>query len=537
MMESKEVVNVMEDVDDAVEVSGIGGKVLQENSVMLCAEWVNPKNPRARKSERLIVPLSNESYAALLIDEDGNVDDENTKVVGADKPYGLAELDQKKPVIIVGSEINALAIQSMGGRAIAIGRERNISRLIGAIREHKEVPYLIVSIEQTEKYEPIRRELVKKLSLACIDYEEWDVHDVYNDAVDALICDQATLFERVFAAEFRKPRDTPKSGYEVDDDYINNPPMQYFPTYYDDLDEALGGGLVTGLAVIGAVPSLGKTTFCLQMAVQMAQHGQDVIYYNLESTEQSMYMRILSRLTYIIDPERAIPYNIIARKLATGEEADLLEKARMMYRETIAPHLYMYGDNADVHQIEKAVMRHCNNNGKAPVLVVDYLQYLNAPVDLSNSATDKQIIDFNIKYLKRIAHDYKTAVVVVSSYNRDGYGSTANTSLCGSGAIEYTAEISIGLIYGDMPDSKAEMDNFMSNVARMDKAGMGIAVKCDIRKGRDCGIGELEFEFVRKHYVVNPESTGAQKKQAVPQTDVQNVPLFTNHDWDKTETY
>ena len=48
------------------------------------------------------------------------------------------------------------------------------------------------------------------------------------------------------------------------------------PTGFAQLDTELDGGLYAGLYVLGAVSSLGKTTFLLQTADQIAEAGTDV---------------------------------------------------------------------------------------------------------------------------------------------------------------------------------------------------------------------------------------------------------------------
>ena len=60
-----------------------------------------------------------------------------------------------------------------------------------------------------------------------------------------------------------------------------------YPTGFPELDKALSGGLVAGLHCIGAISSLGKTTFVLQMAENMASTGIPVIIFSLE-TEVAM---------------------------------------------------------------------------------------------------------------------------------------------------------------------------------------------------------------------------------------------------------
>ena len=50
-----------------------------------------------------------------------------------------------------------------------------------------------------------------------------------------------------------------------------------YPTGFLALDKALSGGWIAGLHCIGPISSLGKTTFVLQMAENMASTGIPVI--------------------------------------------------------------------------------------------------------------------------------------------------------------------------------------------------------------------------------------------------------------------
>ena len=42
-------------------------------------------------------------------------------------------------------------------------------------------------------------------------------------------------------------------------------------TGFPQLDEILGGGLAPGLVVLGGQPGVGKSTFCLQLAENVAE--------------------------------------------------------------------------------------------------------------------------------------------------------------------------------------------------------------------------------------------------------------------------
>ena len=81
--------------------------------------------------------------------------------------------------------------------------------------------------------------------------------------------------------------------------------------------------------------------------------------------------------------------------------------------------------------------------GKAPVVIVDYLQIMARP---DQHATDKQSVDQNTMELKRISRDFKTPVIAVSSVNRANYLTPIDfESFKESGAVEYSADLVIGL--------------------------------------------------------------------------------------------
>jgi replicative DNA helicase len=66
------------------------------------------------------------------------------------------------------------------------------------------------------------------------------------------------------------------------------------PTGFQQLDAGLGGGLSSGLHCLGAVSSLGKSTFALQMADSMALRGCGVIYYSLEMSSGDINAKSIS---------------------------------------------------------------------------------------------------------------------------------------------------------------------------------------------------------------------------------------------------
>lgn len=58
--------------------------------------------------------------------------------------------------------------------------------------------------------------------------------------------------------------------------------VKHYPTGIKKLDQMLGGRLYAGLTFLGARPGMGKSTFALQIASEIAAAGSPVLFYSLE---------------------------------------------------------------------------------------------------------------------------------------------------------------------------------------------------------------------------------------------------------------
>ena len=71
-------------------------------------------------------------------------------------------------------------------------------------------------------------------------------------------------------------------------------------TGFPNLDNHLDGGVHEGLYVIGAISSLGKTTFMIQIADYISSQGQDVLYISLEMSKYEIMAKSISRHTLLL---------------------------------------------------------------------------------------------------------------------------------------------------------------------------------------------------------------------------------------------
>lgn len=204
---------------------------------------------------------------------------------------------------------------------------------------------------------------------------------------------------------------------------------------YRNLD--LITNLYPGFYVLGAVSSLGKTTFMHQMADQIACAGQPVLFFSLEQTRLELTTKSLSRIMAQVD----------ARTARTSLQ---IRKERVMAAERVynayADNVYVVENTfcATMSSIEKDVETFINEKQQKPVVVIDYLQVIQPPE--GSNKTAKDLVDMHVSRLKKLQAKHKLVMMVVSSFNRQNYLTQVDfESFKESGGIEYTADVVWGL--------------------------------------------------------------------------------------------
>ena len=210
-------------------------------------------------------------------------------------------------------------------------------------------------------------------------------------------------------------------------------------TGFSNLDE-LTGGLYPGLYVIGAISSLGKTTFIHQMGDQLAAMGDHVLFFSLEQNRLEMVTKSLSRITARNNREKAVSAIRIRGGKLTPEVIAAAEK----YNE-IADHISIIECNFDVniYSIINYTKQYMETYKVKPIVIVDYLQII-PPTDPRQS--DKEKTDNIVRGLKKLQSENDLVVFVISSLNRANYLQPIDfESFKESGGIEYTADVVWGL--------------------------------------------------------------------------------------------
>lgn len=506
---------------------GLSLATLNRFNVGYVENWQHPKVPGAPVSPRLIIPTSQYSYLAR--DTRSDLTKEQKKYskskVGKVRIFNFQVLKTAQtPIFVVEGELDALSIIDVGGEAIALGSVSNKKIFIDMLKDQKPTQPLIVAMDNDNSGAEITTELTEALKQLKIPFCELNVFYPYKDANEALNGNREAFRAAVehaqnvavqafdFGPKHFKMEVGLYSLQNLVENMEKSDKMDFFSTGFRNLDSVLDGGFYAGLYVVGAVSSLGKTTFCLQIADSIAQLGQGVLIFSLEMARNELIAKSVSRFT-LIESFREYHSKIYARttrdiltatryKSYGQAEKKLIQKAIASYAQ-FGENIYITEGIGDVgiEQIKSKVREYVELTGQFPVVVIDYLQII-AP--FSMRATDKQNVDKAVLELKRLSRDYNIPVICISSFNRDNYMAPVNvSSFKESGAIEYSSDVLIGLQYADMDYRGGETTSARQMRIRKlvndaeQNAGQGKAQRIQVKvlKNRNGSKGEVFLDF------------------------------------------
>lgn len=412
--------------------------------------WISPKTIEDQKAKgsnwlppatrRLIIPTGKGSYIARAIDPDAEIQKQKEGKVNL---FNTKALQGKRPVFITEGEIDALSVIEAGGEACALGSTSNAEMLIEHLKEQPTECTLILSLDNDEPGRNCTRKLSEGLKMAGIGFITANIAGTYKDANEAL-CGDPDAFQAAIRAAEQKASAAPDGvasymaqlmGQEISEFARASETKTGFPRF-----DQLAGGIFPGLYTIGAISSLGKTTFIHQMADQMAAAGKHVLFFSLEMSRLEMVSKSISRKMAQLDYSNAIE----SLKIRRGTTSNLMQRAAKEYAETVGDRLSIIegGFNTTVSFIGEYVRRYIEKNNARPVVIVDYLQIIQG----AQKATIREATDFNVVELKRMTRALDIPVIVISSVNRGNYLLPVDfESFKESGGIEYTADVVLGL--------------------------------------------------------------------------------------------
>lgn len=404
-------------------------------------DWTPPATPR------LIIPTDLHGYTARSIQADTEPRFKKMKEGVITTVFNSGALDNgaSRPIFIVEGEFDALSIIEAGAEAVALGSTSNKGKLLELVKGRKPTGPLIIALDNDGAGKKAAAELADGLHALGITYVTADISGDYKDPNERLQADRAGFIKTVEAAEQAAGSKPDNAAYYLSrlmaGEITRFREGAHRRTGFANLD-AVAGGIYPGLYVLGAISSLGKTTFIHQMGDQLAAAGEHVLYFSLEQSRLEMVSKSLARLT----AQRDINTAKTSLAIRSGSITPAVLEAVDAYTGAVGDRVSIIEGNFDctVEAIGEYVTRYMERNGVKPIVIVDYLQIIQA--DTKQRRSTKELIDTNVTELKRLSRGRDIPVFVVSSVNRSNYLTPIDfESFKESGGIEYTADVVWGL--------------------------------------------------------------------------------------------
>ena len=247
---------------------------------------------------------------------------------------------------------------------------------------------------------------------------------------------------------------------------------QGLQTGFIDLDEKQGfrpGDLV----VLAARPGMGKTALALNLMERVAlKGGHGVLMFSLEMPGEQLITRLLSA-------HARIAHDSLRRGILSAEDRRRLTHSGAAFRNA-----RIFVDDSSQPSLAqiRAKARRLKRDGNLDMIIVDYLQLLNAKAESRQNE-----IALISRTLKAIARDLKVPVLALAQLNRKAEERSDHkpmlSDLRESGAIEQDADL-VMLLWRD--------DYYGETEENRDMAMMSIA------KNRHGSTGEVRLRFTKK---------------------------------------
>ncbi|MEN9921005.1 MAG: hypothetical protein RL538_898 [Candidatus Parcubacteria bacterium] len=283
------------------------------------------------------------------------------------------------------------------------------------------------------------------------------------------------------AQKFRPIGTSLKEAWERFEHLSANPELKRgVPSGFTALDNLLSGFQKSDLIILAARPSMGKTTFALDLARNAALlHQKSVGIFSLEMSDQQLVDRMLAAESGVDS------WKLRTGRLSTDHEYESLQNAMQKLHK------------APIHIIDEAAMnivkmrsaaRRLKNEYGLDLLIVDYLQLMSPTMTKGSDSMVQQVTEIS-RSLKILAKELEVPVIALSQLSRaveQRGGKPRLSDLRDSGSIEQDADVVMFIHREDKMNKDKEPER--PNIAEI-----------LVEKHRNGAVGAAELYFDGQH--------------------------------------
>jgi replicative DNA helicase len=252
------------------------------------------------------------------------------------------------------------------------------------------------------------------------------------------------------------------------------------PTGFTSLDNLLAGFQRSDLIILAARPSMGKTTFALDLARNASLRYQaSVGVFSLEMSDQQLVDRMLASEAGVDS------WKLRTGKLSTDDEFEAVQGAMARLSESSIHIDDQPGNN--ILKMRSSARRLKNEHG-LDLLIVDYLQLMSPTNSKASDSMTQQVTEIS-RSLKVLARELDVPVLALSQLSRaveQRGGKPRLSDLRDSGSIEQDADVVMFIHRED-------------KMSRDDEAERPNIAEILVEKHRNGPVGAAELYFDGQH--------------------------------------
>lgn len=263
-------------------------------------------------------------------------------------------------------------------------------------------------------------------------------------------------------------------------------------TGYDKLNKLTLGFQKGDLMILAARPSVGKSTYAINLAAQISKNGYHVALFSLEMSIEQLMMRMFSY-------QAEIELSKVRSGQLNSEEMLLLGLAKQEFSKM---HIYFDEDSSSNISDIRAKCRQLKNEGKLDFVIIDYLQLITTSSSRGNRQEEVSMIS---RSLKTLARDLDVPILALSQLSRSIEGRENKVPVLAdlreSGSIEQDADLVMFLFRrSDVEDEPVFSDDDTdTNASKPRQKGDMEEIVLSVAKNRQGPLDIIDYHFYGKY--------------------------------------
>jgi replicative DNA helicase len=439
-------------------------------TVATVPERTLPHNLEAEKSVLGAILIHNEAFnhAAELIDSRDFFRDAHRRIF--DKMVGLSERNEPIDFVTIKEELHR------SGELDEVGGPAYIASLADGVPRSANVEHYARIVKEKSTLRSLIHSANRILANA---YQAEEDADLILDGAEKAIFEIA---EDRIREGFVPLRDLVQSSFATIEKLQQHKGLVTgVPTGFVDLDEITSGLQPSDLVLIAARPSMGKTSFVLNIAQHIGtQTEMTVGFFSLEMSKEQLFMRMLTSEA-----------RIDAHRFRSGylNEKDYGRLSHALG--TLAEARVFIDDSASIGVLEmRAKARRLQAEHGLHLLIIDYIQLMQGRGRFDNRQAELASIS---RSLKGLAKELKVPVVALSQLSRAPETRSDHrpqlSDLRESGALEQDADV-VMFIFRE--------EQYRDADGQQNQEAEGTA-EIIVGKQRNGPVGTVKLAFIKEH--------------------------------------